>query len=284
MEKSIMLKNGMLMPKLGMGTWYLGDEISLRSQEIEALQAGVSMGIRMIDTAEIYGGGNSEQLIGQAIRDFKRDELFLVSKVYPGNATRKKIEKRINHTLKFLKTDYLDLYLMHWRGSADLEEMVFCMENLVKSGKIRCWGVSNFDLQDMKELTAVPGGEHCTVNQVLYHLGSRGIEYDLLPWQKENHIPVMAYCPLAQAGRLQSGLLNSPAVKAVAEKHGIKPIQVLLAFVLNQDFVAAIPRSGKKEHVIQNGSCLDIELDSEDLRLLNEEFPAPSCKTPLEIV
>ena len=191
------------MPRLGMGTWMLGEHLSIYQQEKKALQAGIDAGFTLIDTAEMYGNGLSEKLIGNTIQGYSREKLFLVSKVYPHNAGRPQIYDSIDQTLHNLKTDYLDMYLLHWRGSIPLEETVDAMEELVKKGKIRSWGVSNLDTSDMKELFSVPNGDHCQVDQVLYHLGSRGIEYDLMPWLEEHQTPIMAYCPLAQAGSLQ---------------------------------------------------------------------------------
>lgn len=274
----------MEMPRLGMGTWFLGEKKQKDDQETAALRAGIDAGIRLIDTAEMYGDGKSEQLIGRAIKGYDRSRLFLVSKVYPHNAGRRKIFKSVQQTLKNLQTDYLDLYLLHWRGAVPLEETVECMEQLVKEGKIRSWGVSNFDTDDMRELLSVPNGDHCVVDQVLYHLGSRGVEYDLLPWLEEHQIPLMAYCPLAQAGDLQKDLLKSSTVKEIAKIHNITPMQVLLAFVLYQPNVIAIPRSGKAEHVLQNWNARKIRLTDVEYGLLDKAFPAPKQKTYLDIV
>lgn len=284
MERYVRLKNGDLMPRLGMGTWFLGENSRSRAKEIEALQAGIEAGIALIDTAEMYGNGLSEQLVGEAIKKYDRESLFLVSKVLPGNAGRKRIYKSIDQSLKLLQTDYLDLYLLHWVGSIPFEETVECMEKLVAEGKIRKWGVSNFDVDDMEKLISVPHGENCAVNQVLYHLGSRGIEYDLLPWQKEHNIPVMAYCPLAQAGTLRKALVHNESLKGIADKHHISVMQLLLAFVMQRENVIAIPRSGKKEHVLENQKVWDICLDKEDIIIMNKEFPSPTKKTYLDIV
>ena len=283
-QNEIKLNNGMEIPRLGMGTWFLGENKRRDEEEIAALRAGIDAGIRLIDTAEMYGDGKSEQLIGRAIKGYDRSRLFLVSKVYPHNAGRRKIFKSVQQTLKNLQTDYLDLYLLHWRGAVPLEETVECMEQLVKEGKIRSWGVSNFDTDDMRELLSVPNGDHCVVDQVLYHLGSRGVEYDLLPWLEEHQIPLMAYCPLAQAGDLQKDLLKSSTVKEIAKDHNITPMQVLLAFVLYQPNVIAIPRSGKAEHVLQNWNARKIRLTDVEYGLLDKAFPAPKQKTYLDIV
>ncbi|MGN0287022.1 MAG: aldo/keto reductase [Atopobiaceae bacterium] len=279
----VVLKDGRKMPRLGMGTWYLGEGLHPRQTEMAALRAGLDAGVRLIDTAEMYGDGAAEELVGDAIQGRRRQDLFIVSKVYPHNAGRHGIYHALNGTLNRLGTDYLDLYLLHWRGQIPLHETVECMEELVESGKIRGWGVSNFDLDDMRELMDVDGGEHCLVNQDLYHLGSRGVEYDLLPWMRKHQIPLMAYCPLAQAGRLRQGLVDSAAVRKVAQAHGVTPMQVLLAFVLRDDNVIAIPRSSSVRHVRENWEARKVKLTAEDMVLLNEEFPAPDHKMPLDM-
>ena len=272
------------MPRLGMGTWMLGEHLSIYQQEKKALQAGLDAGFTLIDTAEMYGNGLSEKLIGDTIQGYSREKLFLVSKVYPHNAGRPQIYDSIDQTLHNLKTDYLDMYLLHWRGSIPLEETVDAMEELVKKGKIRSWGVSNLDTSDMKELFSVPNGDRCQVDQVLYHLGSRGIEYDLMPWLEEHQTPIMAYCPLAQAGSLQRSLLKNKEVQKIAKARGITPMQVLLAFVLRKDQVIAIPRSGRTEHVLQNWAVKDVVLTDEEYAALDRAFPAPKHKTYLDIV
>lgn len=284
MQNDIRLKDGILLPRVGIGTWFIGDNMATRDQEIEAICAGIEAGIKVVDTAEMYGQGRSEQLVGQAISKYKREDIFLVSKVLPSNAGRQKIRKSLRHSLKLLRTDYLDMYLLHWRGSVPLEETVRCMEELVEEGRIRRWGVSNFDVDDMEELIRIPGGENCAVNQVLYHLGSRGVEYELLPWLKSHDIPLMAYCPLAQAGELRKELLKNSQLQKTADKYQISVIQLLLAFVLQKENVFAIPRSGKKEHVLANWEVRDLILEKEDMEILNREFSAPKKKVPLDIV
>lgn len=286
MEKkdTLTLNNGMKMPKIGMGTWFLGENKKTEETEIEALRAGIDAGIQLIDTAEMYGNGRSEKLIGKAIQGYDREKLFLVSKVLPNNAGRMRIFKSVQQTLKNLKTDYLDMYLLHWRGGIPLEETVSCMEQLVKEGKIKSWGVSNFDTEDMEELFQIKEGKHCAVDQVLYHLGSRGVEYDLLPWLEEHHVPLMAYCPLAQAGTLRRGLLENKVVKQVAQNHGVSEIQILLAFVLRQKNVIAIPRSTKADHVLQNQEACKIILTGEEYAMLDAAYKAPTHKTYLDIV
>lgn len=283
-QQFITLKDGTLMPKLGMGTWCLGDHQNARDKEIDALRAGLDAGIQMIDTAEMYGEGKSEKLVGEAVRGCKRENLFLVSKVYPHNAGRERIYRSLEHSLKRTGTDYLDLYLLHWRGSVPLSETVECMEELVRSGRIRRWGVSNFDTSDMEELFQVKSGANCAVNQVLYHLGSRGIEYDLIPWLNGHGIPVMAYCPLAQAGSLRQEMMENQVLREIASRYGITVMQLLLAFVLQQENMAAIPRSGSREHVLENVEAGNIVLEPQDLQKINEQYPAPGRKQPLDIV
>lgn len=280
----ITLKNGASVPKLGLGTWYLGEKLSVREEEIRALQTGIEHGMTLIDTAEMYGNGLSEQLVGQAIRGLDREKLFLVSKVLPQNAGEKRLHRSINHSLRLLRTDYLDLYLLHWRGNIPLQETVECMEELVREGKIRAWGVSNFDIDDMEELFSMPDGNHCLVNQVLYHLGSRGIEYSLKPWMDAHDVALMAYCPLAQAGELQRGLVEHPVLNRIAAEHQTTVLQLLLAFVLQQEHTIAIPRSGKRAHVEANAGALDIRLSEQELAEIDQAFPAPDHKTYLDIV
>ena len=278
------LIDGSEFPVLGLGTWYIGEDPSKRNQEIEALQAGLDMGVTLIDTAEMYGSGSSEELIGEAIRGISRDSLYLVSKVLPSNAGGNELEKSLDATLSRLGTDHLDMYLYHWRGSFALEETVEKMEAMVKKGKILRWGVSNFDTDDMKDLLSVPGGKNCCVDQVLYHLGSRGIEFELMPFLKEHGIPVMAYCPLAQGGSLRNELLSNIVLKEIANKYGVTEMQLLLMFVLHQDSVCAIPRSGKASHVRQNVEVAGMKLLDEDYRKISDTFPAPDHKTYLDIV
>ena len=282
--KTICLPDGTHLPVIGQGTWYLGEDPAKRDSEIETLRWGAQNGLNLIDTAEMYGDGASEELIGAAIQPLERDKLFLVSKVYPWNAGREDIFASCQDSLDRLGTDYLDLYLLHWRGSVPLSETVACMEELKAEGKIRRWGVSNFDLDDMQELLRLKKGENCAVVQDLYHLGSRGVEFDLLPFLRRQGIPLMAYSPLAQAGRLRQNLLRNAAVRTVAQQHQITPIQVLLAFVIAQDGVFAIPRASRVSHVQANRAAADVQLSSEDLALLNRAFPAPDHKVGLDMI
>lgn len=284
LPRTLRLKNHQEVPRLGQGTWYLGQGLSPRGREIDALRRGIELGMTLIDTAEMYGEGRSEELIGEAIRDVDRDRLFLVSKVYPHNAGKARLERSLDVSLKRLKTDRLDLYLLHWRGSVPLLETAREMERQVGQGKIRAWGVSNLDLDDMKELMATGLGGHCVVNQVLYHLGSRGVEYDLQPWMAERDIALMAYCPLAQGGTLRRGLLRAPAVCRAAQNHGVSAAQVLLNFVLQKENVIAIPKAASPAHVEENAGALDFCLTAEELAELDRAYPAPARPTALDIV
>ncbi len=284
MIRTIKLADGSELPSFGMGTWYLGENPYAREAELDALRTGLEEGVTLIDTAEMYGGGQSEELIGEAIKGMNRDNLYLVSKVLPSNAGAGRLEKSLDASLKRLGTDYLDMYLYHWRGSYPLSETVSMLEEMVKKGKIKRWGVSNFDTDDMQELLAVPGGTNCCVNQVLYHLGSRGIEYELLPYLKKKGIAVMAYCPLAQGGDLRRQLLDSQVLQEIANKYGITIMQLLLIFVLHDDNVCAIPRSANAEHIKQNFEASGMKLIEDDYRMISDAFPAPDHKTYLDIV
>lgn len=284
MNRNFITADGSAAGTIGQGTWYLGENPGTRKAEIEALQAGMEAGMNLLDTAEMYGEGAAETLVGQAIRGRDREKLFLVSKVYPFHAGRRDIFTSCENSLRRMGTDYLDLYLLHWRGRVPLAETVACMEELKAQGKIRAWGVSNLDTADMEELFRVPGGTACATDQVLYHLGSRGIEYDLLPLLRRHKMPVMAYCPLAQAGRLRRGLMAAPAVQQAAQNHGATPAQILLAFLRAQPGVVPIPRSGSAIHTRQNAAAAEIRLTETELAALDRAFPAPARKTPLDIV
>ncbi|MDR2650303.1 MAG: aldo/keto reductase [Clostridiales bacterium] len=278
--------NGLPLPVLGQGGWHIGDDPRRESEETEALRLGVSLGAALIDTAEMYGDGRSEILIGKALKGSKREDYLLVSKVYPHNAGRGNIFNSCEASLKRLRVDYLDLYLLHWRGAIPLEETAACMEELVKAGKVRRWGVSNFDVADMEELWRVPNGKNCAVDQVLYHLGSRGIEFDLLPWLQERNVAVMAYCPLAQAGslrRMNQNLSKDKTLAIIAQKYGISVMQLLLAFVLRQPDVIAIPKSGSPIHVRENVKTLDVDISSEDWAEIDRIFWPPTSKMHLDM-
>jgi diketogulonate reductase-like aldo/keto reductase len=275
--RTIALKTGEKVPVLGLGTWRMGERASERAAEVEAVRLGLELGIRLIDTAEMYGEGKAEEIVGEAMGRL-REELYLVSKVYPHNASRKGAIAACERSLKRLATDRLDLYLLHWRGSHPLAETVKAFEALKRDGKIRNWGVSNLDAGDMDELAGVPNGKNCASNQVLYHLGSRGIEWQLLPKCQKAKIMVMAYSPLGQGP-----LLRKPALGKIADKHGCDPAAVALAWVLRQPGVVTIPKATRPEHVRANIKAVDVELDAEDLAALDAAFPPPRRGAPLDM-
>lgn len=275
--KTLKLPDGNPVPVLGQGTWNMGDDPSKRRSEIEALQRGIDLGLTLIDTAEMYGDGASEELVGEAIQG-RRSEVFIVSKAYPQNAGRKGLPQACERSLKRLGTDRLDLYLLHWRGNVPLAETVEAMEALKQAGKIRHWGVSNLDTDDMEELLDA-GGQGCATDQVLYNLTRRGPEFDLLPYLRSHRMPSMAYSPVEQ-GRLK----KHAGLEAVAQRHGVSQIQVALAWVLHQDGVIAIPKAGTRAHVEENAAALDLVLSNEDLVELDQSFPPPKKKRSLEMI
>ena len=272
------LPSGEAVPILGQGTWFMGDKPRQRKEEIGSLQLGIDLGMTLIDTAEMYGDGAAEELVGEAIAG-RREDVFLVSKVLPNNATRRGTIAACERSLERLGTDWLDLYLLHWRAGTPLAETLSAFEELVRTGKIRHWGVSNFDLADMKELVRLRGGSSAATNQVLYNLTRRGIEHDLLPWCQEHGVPVMAYSPIEQ-GRV----LGHRALQEVAKRRAATPAQVGLAWVLRQDRVIAIPKAGTAVHVRENRGALDVELTAEDIEALDRAFPPPTGPRALEML
>ena len=272
------LPSGENIPVLGQGTWNIGDDRQRRDDEIAALRLGIDLGITLIDTAEMYGNGASEQLVGEAIAG-RRDEVFLVSKVLPSNASRRGTVRACERSLQRLGTDRIDLYLLHWRGQYGMHETVSGMEELRAAGKIRHWGVSNLDLNEMDDLARIAGGNTCATDQLLYNLARRGIEYDLLPWCRDRGMPVMAYSPLDE-GRL----LRNPAVGKVAEMHGVTPAQVALAWLLRRDGVVAIPKAANERHVRENAASLELSLNGDELALLDDAFPPPARPQPLDMI
>lgn len=263
---------------LGQGTWKMAENPRKRQDEIAALRLGLDLGMTLVDTAEMYASGASEELVGEAIKG-RRDEVFLVSKVLPSNASRKGTVTACERSLRRLGTDRLDLYLLHWRGRFPLAETLNGFNDLVKAGKIRYWGVSNFDVADMEELVKLPGGDRVAANQVLYNLTRRGIEFDLLPWQEKRNIPVMAYSPVEQGD-----LAGHPRLQGVAARHGASPAQVALAWALRRPDVIAIPKAGTTGHVRENFAALELKLTAQDLAELDQAFPAPTGKRPLEMI
>ncbi|MBU6396876.1 MAG: aldo/keto reductase [Rhodospirillales bacterium] len=275
----IVLPNGVDAPALGQGSWYMGEDSVAARTEITALQAGIDLGMTLIDTAEMYADGGAEEVVGQAITG-RRDGVFLVSKVYPHNASAKGIPLACARSLKRLRTDRIDLYLLHWRGAYPLAETVDAFERLRDAGHIGAWGVSNFDTADMAELARLPSGGACAVNQVLYNPEARGIEFDLLPWCKAGGVPVMAYSPLGQAGRL----LRSPALVQVGKRHGVSPAQVALAWSLRGGTTIAIPKASSIVHVRENAAAVDIRLTDADLATIDAAFAPPRRKQPLAML
>lgn len=276
--RTLTLPSGEAVPVLGQGTWYMGESRNRREDEVAALRLGLDLGMNLIDTAEMYADGGAETVVGTAIRG-RRDEVFLVSKVLPSNASRAGTVAACERSLRRLGTDRIDLYLLHWRGRHPFAETVQAFETLIRAGKIRHWGVSNLDPADLRELEGVPGGAALQTDQVLYNLTRRGIEYDLLPWLKGKGIPVMAYSPIEQ-GRL----LSHKTLRAVAARHGATPAQLALAWVLRQDGVIAIPKASDPTHLRQNHAALDIALGADDLAELDRAFPAPDRPRALEML
>lgn len=276
--RTVTLPDGTLVPALGQGTWCMGDQAAQRQEEIDALRCGIDLGMSLIDTAEMYGDGAAEELVGAAIAG-RRDEVFLVSKVLPDHASRAGTISACERSLRRLGTECLDLYLLHWRGSVPLAETLEGFMRLKRDGKILRWGVSNFDADDMRELLALEGGALVATNQVLYNLTRRGIEFDLLPQCARQKIPTMAYSPIEQ-GRLR----NHPALREIAARHALNPVQVALAWLLRREDVIAIPKAARAAHVRENRAAADLVLAPEDLHALDAAFPAPTAAHPLEII
>lgn len=273
--KTVALNSGTQVSALGQGTWHFGENRNNRAQEIAALQSGIDLGMTLIDTAEMYGEGAAEEVVGEAIAG-RRDQVFVVSKVYPHHASATDLPRACENSLRRLKIHAIDLYLLHWRGSVPLQETVETFEVLRISGKIRSWGVSNFDVHDMEEIEDTA----CVANQVLYHPGERGIEFDLLPWCRERKVAIMAYSPIGHGG----DLLSSRALRAVAERHRATPAQIALAWALRQPDVIAIPKASEAEHVRENVAAAEIRLTEEDLGTIDSAFPPPKEKRPLSML
>jgi diketogulonate reductase-like aldo/keto reductase len=276
--RAIRLPSGEQIPVLGQGTWGMGEDRAERAEELRSIRLGLELGLTLIDTAESYGDGAAEELVAEAIVG-RRDDVFLVSKVVPANATRHGTIEACERSLERLQTDRLDLYLLHWRGRLPLDKTIEAFSELMEAGKIRHWGVSNFDAVDLGEVVTLAGGERVETDQVLYNLSHRGVEYELLPWCRDWGMPVMAYSPTNRGA-----LIASDVVVFVAEKHDATPAQVALAWVLRNDGVCAIPKAAMHEHVRENSGALDLRLDNEDLAMLDEEFPPPTGPLPLEML
>jgi diketogulonate reductase-like aldo/keto reductase len=278
--RTVALADGERVPALGQGTWRMGENKSAHAEEVAALCLGIDLGMTLIDTAEMYGEGGAEKVVADAI-DGRRERVFVVTKVYPHNASRTKLPKACERSLKRLRIEVIDLYLLHWRErNTPLAETVEIFERLRSAGKIKRWGVSNFDVEDMKELFAIENGTACAANQVLYNLENREIESGLLPWSQKNKIPIMAYSPVGHS----RGLLNNATLKKIAKLHDSTPAQIALAWVLRQPGVIAIPKAGNQAHVRDNAQSVEIQLTDEDSPDIDREFPPPTSKEPLPML
>jgi len=278
--KTVRLPDGKRVPALGQGTWRMGESRPTRQDEIAALRLGIDLGMTLIDTAEMYGEGGAEEIVAEAIAD-QRERVFVVTKVYPHHASRSQLPEACGRSLKRLQIDTIDLYLLHWRGDIPLGETVTAFEKLRDQGKIRRWGVSNFDVADMKEVVGLDGrASRCSANQVLYNLEERAIESGLLPWCRDRHIPIMAYAPVGH-GR---GLLENPALKQIARNHEATPAQIALAWLLQQASVVAIPKATTQEHVRENAASPEMSLTESELTELKRAFPPPKSRQPLPML
>ena len=276
--KTVALPSGEQVPAFGLGTWHMGDDPANREEELATLRLGLDLGATLIDSAEMYGNGRAEELVGQAIAG-RRDEVFLVSKVLPEHASSRGVIDACTRSLHRLRTDRLDLYLLHWRGSVPLAETIAAFMALERAGKIRYYGVSNLDLADVEELWSVPGGPSVATDQVLYNLTRRGIEWDLLPWLRERGIPLMAYSPIEQGA-----LTGSRKLDDFARRHGMTPAQAAIAWLLAKDDVIVIPKTGRRERLKENLGALEHRLTPAELADLDKLFPQPSGPRPLEML
>jgi diketogulonate reductase-like aldo/keto reductase len=275
--KTLQLPSGKEIPTLGQGTWRMGEKASQKEAEIAALQLGIDLGMTLIDTAEMYGEGGAEKIVAEAISG-RREEVYLVSKFYPYNASYDGLIQACDRSLSRLKTDYLNLYLLHWRGSIPLSETLKGLQHLKQAGKILDYGVSNFDTDDMEEAISLPGGKEIVTNQVLYNLMRRGIEWDLLPWCREHQIPIMAYSPVEQRAFVDNSQLSN-----IATKYNATTTQIALSWLLHQDNVISIPKATNPQHIEENRAAMEIKLTAEDLQELDRSFQPPSRKMSLSM-
>lgn len=276
--KFVTLPDGTKVPALGQGTWYMGESSSSANQEIAALKCGIEQGLTLIDTAEMYADGGSETVVGKAIKGV-RDDLFIVSKVLPYHASFDGTIHACNQSLRRLQTDYLDLYLLHWPGSTPIEETIDAMQSLIEQGKIKRWGVSNFDVDDLLDIESYVQNKQLITNQILYNLTRRGVEFDLLPWSRKYQLPTMAYSPIEQ-GRL----LKHPKLQSFAQERNATAAQIALAWVLRNPDIIAIPKTSSTTHLLDNIKALDIQLSADDLRYLDSLFEPPTRKRSLEML
>lgn len=268
---------------VGLGTWKMGDDSNNHQDEIDAIQFAINQGANVIDTAEMYGDGASEELIGEAIQSYDREKLYIISKVHPENASRDKVLTSIDNSLKRLRTDYIDLYLLHWKSQYSLEETISAFEEAKNLGKIKEWGVSNFDTSDMKHLLSLPNGHECVANQVRYNIGDRGIEHDLKPFMRENNIALISYAPIARGDKLGKNLTKSPVLLELSRKYEVDVFQILLAWNIRDGHTLAIPKSSNKLHIENNMGASNIHLTEEDIQKIDSEFPPPTTKEPLAL-
>lgn len=270
---------------IGLGTLNMGDKSNKFNQEIKAIQTSLDNGVQVIDTAEMYGSGNSERLVAQAIKPYlqNREDLFLISKVLPSNASKKQLPISLDDSLKRLNVDYLDLYLLHWQVNIPLQETVEALEKAKNQGKIKAWGVSNLDTDDIKKIQTFPGGSNCAANQVRYNLADRGIEYDLVPVMSEQGMPVIAYAPVDRHDSSGTKLTEQSVLKEIAEKHQADIFQILLAWCIRNGETIAIPQSSNPDHVLNNVRAADIQLTRQDIEQIDAVFPKPASKQPLAL-
>ena len=279
---TVTLPDGETVPALGQGTWKMGEQRGRRADEVRALKLGLDLGMTLIDTAEMYAEGGAEEVVGEAIADRPREDVFIVTKVYPHNASRRGVIDACTRSLRRLKTEYIDLYLLHWRGNIPLSETFEAFHYLKNKGSIREFGVSNFDVSDMEEAHALPGRDEIATNQVLYNLMHRGIEWDLLPWCRTRGIPIMAYSPVGIDAAEQRQVFNNAGVREIALRHNATPAQIALAWLLRHPDVIVIPKASQPEHIRDNHAALEIKLTDRDLKELDRVFPPPNRKVVLE--
>ncbi|WP_057741227.1 aldo/keto reductase [Limosilactobacillus secaliphilus] len=277
--------NQQTMPAVGIGTWHMGDSAASHKDEVAAIQAAINAGAVAIDTAEMYGNGRSERLVGEAIHPFDRQQLFLIDKVLPSNASHARLEQSLDRSLNLVGTDYFDLYLLHWRsGTIPLAETVDELERMQAKGKIKSWGVSNFDTSDLEELWQLPAGDHCAANEDLYNLDERGIEFDLIPWQAHHQLPLIAYSPLAEADTISGQLSHNKLLKELASNHHASVYQVMLAWTIRNGNVLTIPKAGQVQHALDNVKAGEITFSEDELAALTQAFPKPKRKQSLAII
>lgn len=275
---TVALPDGSGLPRLGLGTWRMGEHMRRRADEIAVIRLALELGVTLIDTAEMYADGGAEQVVGEALAG-RRDEAFLVSKIYPHNASRRGVSAACERSLRRLRTDRIDLYLLHWRGAHPLAETIDAFERLREAGKIRHWGVSNLDVADMEELAALPAGARCATNQVHYSASARGVEFDLLPWMRARRMPMMAYSPIDE-GRLA----DNATLAAIGARHGVSAAQAALAWVLRHPDVVAIAMTTRASHLHANRGAVELRLSPADLAELDRRFAPPARKVPLSVI